>query len=344
MATRDTVAAWIGARIRPDMTAPLELELIHQRGGRVECFTFLADETADEITGRIFLAASEDSEGHGGMPQTYWVVLRSMDRPDPIGRKPITVSAKDSADTRGDDAPDQVGAMAQTMRHLETHDRTFMSHLERAYSAVREENEALRRLEDTRRQHDLERMAMERTLAQNVVNQRIEEQRLINSGKRQEFLFRQLELLLPVGASALFGKGADQANWAHESELLLRLLVTLDGDQIQAITTILDASSRALLQELVAANIAPQIVPLATARLMSGLTEDQYKRIDALLNEEQRKRFGELWSIRKHSLEWNTSVPRAMDRPRYDALPERKGDEVGSEGRNGAAVSEDKSS
>jgi hypothetical protein len=330
VANKDQIASWIAGRLKPDLTSPLELELLHQRGGRVELFTFEVDETPEELAARIFLAASEDCEGHGGTAQTYWVVLRLMDRPDPLGRKPITVDPRDAAETHGDSLPDQAGAMAQTMRHAEAHDRILMTHLDRAYVMVREENEALRRLEDTRRQHDLERMAMERALAQNVANQRVEEKRLENAAKRQDFLFRQLELLLPVGASALFGRGAEKIDWAHESDLLLKLLMTCESDQLQAMITILDAPSRALLQELIQGKVAPPIVPLAVQRLMGALTEDQYRRIHALLRPEQEKSFDSLFSVRKHSMAWSTEVPGAMARPRYEALPEGSANGVGS--------------
>jgi hypothetical protein len=339
MATRAQIAEWLAAKVK-NATAPIEIEIAHQRGGRIDCVTFAVNETNEEFTDRIYRLAAEDAEGHGTGPQNYWLLMRMVGGTEAIARKPIMVDPEVDGQKGSEDA-DEYGLTHQAMRHEETNLRTFMRGFEYLTNSLARQIEGLQNLETERQRNELERMALQRKLNEQIANQRVEEQRLINAGRRDMWLMKQAELMLPIGVAKLFGDDGKTV-FPHEAKILLTLVGKLRPEQMEKLLNVFDDAGRALLQELASGQFHPGFIGLAIQRLMSSLTEDQYVTILALLERgEQRDLFNQLFEARKRGLDWAQNEPKAFDRPKnglHYELSEGASSELSSETATAAAA------
>ncbi len=299
-------------------TSPYEIEICHARGGRVEMVRHEEGESSDDFATRIFDIASEDASGGDGEgPQKYWLLLRRHGDSQSEARKPITVDPHRES-VKSSDSPDEMGLTSQAMRHQEVNMKVLLSKVVEGMGVIQRENERLQAFQIEQDRMRSEQMVLQRTLANDVANQRVREAELFQQAERDKWLMRQVEILLPVGISKLFGGGV---NWAEEGNILLELVKTLSPEQMGAIVSVLDPPSRIMLQELAGGGIAAPFIPLAVQRLMSTLTDDQYRTLDALMTSpEQKGIFRRLFAVRKQSLEWAETQPRIMP-PRYGEEP-----------------------
>lgn len=303
MSEKGQIVSWIDSRIRK---APVEIDLSHHRGDKVESFELEENESTEELVNRIFKAAEEDAHGMYG-PQGYWIILRLAGTRDVLSRKSISVDGEMHEKGRGSESPDEWGLTAQAMRHMEGVLKMTLNAINQSALNSQRENERMSAQLTELSRVEIERMAMSRQLAQDVANQRVEEQKVLAQAARDKWLMRQIEMILPVGVSKLFGAAeGDGPNWAQEADILIRLSGTLSPEQMSKVFLIFDPPSRLLLGSLAKGEVSQSFAPLAVQRLMQGLTQDQFIAIFRLLEtEEQKGLFQALFAVRKHGIEWS---------------------------------------
>jgi hypothetical protein len=312
MSERAKLIAWIETRVRK---APVEIDLQHHRGDKVESFEIEENESLEDVVGRIFESATEDAKGMFG-PQGYWVLLRNAGTKDVISRKSISVDGELYEKGLGSESPDQWGLTGQTMRHQETTLKMVLQHIAQSNMNMQREHERMAAQLTEMSRVEIERMAMSRQLAQDVANQRVEEARIIAQAKRDEWLMKQADLLLPLVGSKILGEGKAGPIWAKETETLINLVRVLRPDQLDRLMLIFDAPSRTLVMAIAQGEITMGFAPVCVQRIMSALSEDQYAAIFRVLDtDEQRSIFRDLFAVRKHSLAWAEGQP--TEQPRY---------------------------
>jgi hypothetical protein len=305
MSEREKIIAWIDSRLRK---SPLEIDINHQRGDKVESIELEENETTEDLVKRVFAAAEDDAKGMMG-PQVYWILLRTAGTRDVVSRKSITVDGELFEKGRGSESPDEYGLTAQSMRHNEGVMKMAFNAVERMHLNMQRENERMANQLAELSRLEIERMAMSRQLAQDVANQRVEEQRVIAKAKRDEWVMRQAELLLPMAMNKFFGPEEGKGpNWAQEADILVRLASKLESEQIQRVVMVFDPAARALLGQLMAGEISEAFIPVVVQRLMNSLSEDQFIGLwKVLATDEQREIFRELYTVRKHGIDWAIS-------------------------------------
>jgi hypothetical protein len=311
MSEREKVIDWLDKRARK---SPLTIELRHQRGDKVDSFELEENESTDEVLDRIFAAATEDAKGMYG-PQGYWIELRSVESKDSLGRKSISVDGEMHEKGRGSESPDEWGLTAQAMRHMEGVLKMSLNAIAQTAQNNQRETERMAAQLTEYSRSEIERMAMQRQLNQDVANQRVEEAKILAQAKRDEWLMRQVEVLIPIGASKLMGEGAAGPVWAKETETLLTLVKILRPEQLDRMMVIFDGPARVGLMALAQGEISMAFAPLMVQRIMSALQPDQYAAMFRVLDtEEQKTVFRDLFAVRKHGIEWAETQP---EQPRY---------------------------
>ena len=323
------IVSWLDSRLRK---GPLEIDLNHERGDRVESFELEENETSEAMVDRIFRAAQEDADGMIG-PQRYWVVLKSGESKDVLSRKSIEVDGKPHEAGRSSESPDEFGLTAQAMRHMEGVLKMTLNAVSQTLQNTQRENERMGAQLTELSRVEIERMVMSRQLAQDVANQRIEEEKIKAKAERDRWLMRQVELILPVGVSKFFGPAVeDGPKWAQEADILVRIAGKLSPEQLSSVMLVFDPPSRLLLGSMMGGEVSQAIIPLATQRLMQALSQDQYVQIYRILGtvsephvaQEIRELFRSLYMVRKHGVEWAENAGLESSQPRY-ALPQSNG-------------------
>jgi hypothetical protein len=312
MSDRGKIAEWLTSRASK---SPIEIDLRHQRGDKVESFELEENESVEGILDRIYDAATDDAKGMMG-PQAYWLEIRSVESKEVLGRKSITVDGEMHEKGRGSESPDEWGLTAQAMRHMEGVLKMTLNAINQSAQNQQRENERMAAQLTEHSRTEIERMAMQRQLNQDVANQRVEEARIIAQSKRDEWLMRQVEVLIPIGASKLLGEGQAGPVWAKETETLLTLVKVLRPDQLDRVMVIFDGPSRAGIMALAQGEISMAFAPLMVQRIMSALQPDQYAAIFRVLEtDEQKMIFRDLFAVRKHGIEW--AEAQASEPPQY---------------------------
>jgi hypothetical protein len=314
--SRQALAEWLDKRAQKQ---PVEIDICHHRGDKVDSVTLEENESGAELVERIYALAEEDAKNMFG-PQGYWVVLRVFGTRDVLARKSITVDGEQHEKGRGSESPDEWGLTSQSMRHTEAFAKTMVNGLERFANMISRENDRMHAMSVERDRLEIERFALQRQLAHDVAQQRVEEQKVIAESRRDAWMQRQLELLLPVGAAKIFGPKVD---WSREGEILLALVSILTEEQKSRIIGMLDPASRALLMSIANGELNGGFLSLGVQRLMSNMSKESYQGILSVLdNDYQRAIFGDLYMVKTHGIE---HAEKGGDAPRYEPaqLPEK---------------------
>jgi hypothetical protein len=300
---------------------PIEaIAVVHSNGNPVDKFPFRTGTPAEEFAAELYKAMEEDAEAFGSDQLYFLLFYRDASSALHECRKPVRVAGPPSTDIQASEAPNEVGLVAQAMRHQEINVKTVENLL---VTFMKKTDDQLDRQYRRNNELSIQNMEMATSMRSMLLDQselELKKKQAESEAMIYQKLLEMGEVFAPLMLSYIMkpkpGTPEEEArlkeledNAPPEMRVIGAFLGTLEPDQYDRLGTILNIAQRGALEALQKGDILAELIPATVARVMNGLTQEQVGDIyDVLRTPEQAAAFKAVHGMRKLSLEWQKNA------------------------------------